>query len=76
MNSRQVVIDAIRFVFPRFQGEITGAISAADVAGWDSFSHVQLMFEIESRLGRAIDIATTYDLTNVEELVAFLERQS
>lgn len=72
MNVREAVEDAMRQVFPDFSGPVTRDLSAADVAGWDSFAHVRLMFEIESRLGCEVDVTQTYDFRDVGELMDHL----
>jgi acyl carrier protein len=74
MQAREAVMEALAVVFPG--APITDDSTAEDVSGWDSFTHVQLMFEIESRLQRKIDIRHTYDLENVGALIAFLEQAS
>jgi acyl carrier protein len=72
VQAREAVMAALAMVFPG--APITDDTTAEDVSGWDSFTHVQLMFEIETRLGRKIDIRPTYDLENVGALIAHLEQ--
>jgi acyl carrier protein len=72
MNVREAVEDAMRQVFPSFTGPVPNELSAADVPGWDSFAHVRLMFEIESRLGCEIDVTQTYEFQDVGELMIHL----
>ena len=76
MQPRRAVLDALATVFPDHGGDFDDGTIADDVSGWDSFTHVQLMFEIESRLGRKVDVSKTYDLENVGALIRFLEAQS
>jgi acyl carrier protein len=59
---------AIRETFPLFDGEVTRATTAAEVPGWDSFGHVQLMFELEDRYGLKIDAQKALTCQNVGEL--------
>jgi acyl carrier protein len=66
-------MDALKVVFGDHREPITDQTSAEDVSGWDSFSHVQLIFEIERLLGRRVDIGKTYDIENVGALIQFLE---
>jgi len=73
MQAREAVYEAVKAVFPHHGEQFTDETTADDVSGWDSFTHVQLMFEIESRLGRKIEIRDTYDLENVGALIAYLE---
>jgi acyl carrier protein len=72
MNVRAEVEAAIRKVFPRYGGAVTDALTAPEVPGWDSFTHVQLMLEIEQRTGREIDIPETYGLTNIGDLIGYV----
>lgn len=76
MQARQAVLDALAAVFPEHIGSFGDETTAEDVSGWDSFSHVQLMFEIESRLGRKVEIRKTYELDNVGALIRLLEAEA
>jgi acyl carrier protein len=76
VQPRQAVLEALASVFPDHGGDFKDDTIADDVSGWDSFTHMQLMFEIESRLGRKVDVSKTYDLENVGALIRFLEAQS
>jgi acyl carrier protein len=76
MSVRETVISAIGTVFPHHREPITKATTAEDVLGWDSFTHVQLMFEIERRLSCEIEVSDTYDLPNVGELISYLVRKN
>lgn len=66
---------ALAQVFPDHTAPFEDETSAEDVSGWDSFTHVQLMFEIESRLKRKIDIGKTYELEDVGSLIRMLEAE-
>jgi acyl carrier protein len=68
------VFAAIRETFPGHTGDIDENTSATQVAGWDSFSHVQLMFLIEEKISKPIDISDTFSLNNVGDLVSYLEK--
>lgn len=72
MQAREAVMEALAVVFPG--APVTDESTAEDVSGWDSFTHVQLMFEIETRLKRKIDIRQTYDLESVGALIGYLEQ--
>jgi acyl carrier protein len=76
MQARQAVLEALSAVFPEHAGSFGDETTAEDVSGWDSFSHVQLMFEIETRLGRKVEIRKTYDLENVGALIRLLEGEA
>ena len=73
MQAREAVMQALTAVFPDYAQPFTDETVAEDVSGWDSFTHVQLMFEIESRLGRKVNIQDTYDIENVGALIRYLE---
>lgn len=49
---------------------------AADVPGWDSFAHGQLLMEIESRLGRELPLAQTISARSVGDLIDTIDRPS
>lgn len=74
MSTRDSIIEAIKTVFKKHRGPVNDATTAVDVAGWDSLGHVQLMFDIEQRVGKEIDVTETYALANVGELVAFVDK--
>ena len=61
-------IDAIRAAFPAFSGNICRETTAAEVPGWDSFGHVQLVFELEDAYGIQIDAAVSLQCENVGSL--------
>lgn len=71
---REKVFAIIRENFPHFRGELSDSTLASQVAGWDSFAHMQLMMTFEEELGIEFDSAKTFTLKNIGELVAFLER--
>ena len=70
---REIVEGAIRETFPHHHGEIADGTSARSVLGWDSLSHVDLMLLIEEKIGRKLDVAQSFKLRDVGELVRFLE---
>ncbi len=74
MTVRDSVIAAIRETFPGHTSDIDETTSAIQVAGWDSFSHVQLMFLVEEKTEKPIDIAETFSLNNVGDLIAYVEK--
>jgi acyl carrier protein len=47
--------------------------TAADVPGWDSLAHINLMFSIEQAFGVQFAGNQFAEFRNVGELVAFLE---
>ena len=72
-TERLAVEAAFRENFPLFTGEISDDLSAADVTGWDSFAHVNLMFSIEGIIDRSFDVSETFALANIGELIRYLE---
>lgn len=47
-------------------------MTAADVEGWDSFNHINLIIAIESRLDIKFQVAEIEELRNVGELVRLI----
>jgi acyl carrier protein len=52
---------------------LTDATTAADVPGWDSLGHINLMFSIEERFGVQFEGNQLAEFANVGELERFLE---
>ena len=52
---------------------LTDETTAADVPGWDSLGHVNLMFSIEERFGVRFRDNQLAEFANVGELERFLE---
>lgn len=52
---------------------LTDDMTAADVPGWDSLSHISLMFSIESQLGVTFSDAEMSSFADVGELVRTVE---
>jgi acyl carrier protein len=74
-NVYAVVVQCIKAAFPAYTGPVTNETSAKDVPGWDSFSHVNLIFDVEDELGCEFKVADTFALANVGELVSFIEEK-
>jgi acyl carrier protein len=51
---------------------LTDATTAADVPGWDSLGHINLMFSIEERFGVQFEGNQLAEFENVGELERFL----
>ena len=73
---RDAVITSIRRAFPNFTAEITDDLTAKQIPGWDSFSHVNLMFDIEEMLGREIDVGKTFAPQDIGALIRHLEGEA
>lgn len=75
MTAFDAVKEAIATLFPLHAGEIASSTTAAEVNGWDSVAHVQLMFLLEEITGKSIDLAKSVEVENVGDLVALIESQ-
>jgi acyl carrier protein len=51
---------------------LTRATKAEEVPGWDSLIHSRIVLALEERLKIRIDIARTYELRDLGELVDYL----
>jgi len=61
-------VDAIRTAFPAFNGDLSRSTTAAEIPGWDSFGHVQFIFELEDAYEIQIDAASSLKCENVGSL--------
>lgn len=61
-------VGAIKSAFPSFNGELSRATTAAEVPGWDSFGHVQLIFELEDAYALQIDASAALECEDVGSL--------
>ena len=52
---------------------LNDAMTAADVAGWDSVAHINLMFTIEQSFGVQFSGNQLAEFTNIGEIKSFLE---
>jgi acyl carrier protein len=64
-----------RQVFSQPSLEIEDGTTAADVAGWDSLTHVTLIFAIEQRFGVKFSTREVQALKTVGDLVRLIERK-
>jgi acyl carrier protein len=55
--------------------EINPATTAADVEGWDSFNHINIVVAVESRFGVKFNTAEIEEVHNVGELVALVQQK-
>ena len=53
--------------------EVTPALSAAEVASWDSFRHLQLILALEGEYGVQFDPGQIPELTSVSKLCEALQ---
>jgi acyl carrier protein len=64
------VVDLFRELFPNYRGAVTGELVAADVEGWDSLRHAELIFALEDALGKPIDATAAFEAPNLGALIA------
>ncbi len=62
-----------RTVFNDDDLSLTDRTSAADISGWDSVAHINLMFSIESEFGFQFRGNELAEFANVGELKGYLE---
>jgi acyl carrier protein len=71
--SMQAITEAIHTLFPGYTGEVTEKTTADDVPGWDSVSHVQLIFLLEELTDKSIDLGKTLEISNIGDLARLLD---
>jgi acyl carrier protein len=69
-------VEAIRAAFPGFKDELSRTTTAAEVPGWDSFGHVQLVFELEDAYGIEIDANASLRCADVGSLYDMIKDRS
>jgi acyl carrier protein len=67
--------DLFRDVFNDDELVLTDATTPADVSGWDSVAHINLMCTIEQRFGVQFTGNELAELSNVGELKQFLSQK-
>jgi acyl carrier protein len=55
--------------------KVSPTTTAADVEGWDSFNHINIVLAVESRFSVKINTAEIEELHSVGDLVALVERK-
>ena len=76
MNNLNPELTAIfRTVFDQQNLEINEQMTAADVEGWDSISHVSLIVAIEEHFRVRFSTAEIAALKNVGDIMSLLERK-
>jgi len=61
-------------VFDEDEIEVTPNLSAKDVAGWDSLTHVRLMLTVERAFNTKFSAQEIGSLENVGELIALIRK--
>ncbi len=72
MNRDQIqaqVIDTIATVLQCPAGEVAADATRADLPGWDSLKHVEIMFALEDALGVEFDEAQLGELDSIPRIV-------
>lgn len=64
-----------RRVFDDETIQLADAITAQDIPGWDSLTHINLIIEIEDEFGLKFTVDDIAGLKNVGEMVAMVERK-
>jgi len=68
--------DIFRDIFDEDSLQVTLGLTAADVDGWDSLTHIRLMLTIEKTFKIKLSTSQIGKLKNVGDLVALLKTQS
>ena len=68
------LVAVIREMFGDDTLAIDGDTKAADVPGWDSVAHVELMIAVEERFGIRFTTGEAAGMNNVGDMAGFLER--
>ena len=64
------VVAVIRELFPAYAGPVTADLTAADVIGWDSLRHAELIMCLEDALGVEFDPAQAFQAPDLGALIA------
>ncbi len=63
-------------VFMTDDMELTPALSAKDVAGWDSFKQIEIMISVEERFGIKLNTREIDSLKNVGDLAEVVAKKT
>jgi len=75
-ESYEFLTKLFRHVFGRDDIILSPEMTAKDLAGWDSIMHVELLIEIESRLGFEMQSEEIDQLLSVGDLADLVTRKS
>lgn len=67
--TREKIFQIIRTVFAQPNLAVTNNTTAADVADWDSFNHMNLIMQVEEEFGVTFDTEEIGKMGRVGELV-------
>lgn len=76
MTVQERLEEVFRMVFDDDSLVLGDEVTSADVPGWDSLAHVNLMFSIEQEFGVQFAGNQFSEFENVGELRRFLERRT
>jgi acyl carrier protein len=69
------VFSIVRDVFANPDLVINSETTAADVAGWDSFSHMTLVMQVEEEFGVSFETSEIGKMGRVGDLVALVRQK-
>lgn len=72
---REQMQDVFRSVLDDPDLVLSDALTAADVPGWDSLSHVSLMFSLESEFAITFSDSEMTSFENVGQLISRVEQK-
>ncbi|MBF0556642.1 MAG: acyl carrier protein [Nitrospirae bacterium] len=75
MDIRENLNQVFRKVFSNPSIEIHEAMTAADVKGWDSLSHVVLIFAIEKQFKISFTTKEVNSLKNIGDLIRLTDKK-
>ena len=76
MTLHERLEEVFQTVFNDDRISLTDRTTAADIRGWDSLAHINLMFTLEQTFGVEFVGNQLAEFGNVGELERFLERES
>jgi acyl carrier protein len=74
-NIETKVFSIVQDVFASPDLSVSAVTTAADVVGWDSFSHMTLVMQVEEEFGVSFETAEIGKLCNVGDLVAMVRKK-
>lgn len=75
MDVLSTMTAVFRRVFDDESIKLADEITAQDIPGWDSLTHINLIIEIEDEFGLKFTVDDIAGLKNVGEMVAMVERK-
>ncbi len=76
VDTRASLTAVFRQVFSQPSLDIHDEMTAADVAGWDSLTHVTLIFAVEKQFGVRFSTRDVQALKTVGDLVRMIDRKT